>query len=284
MKLPLFADAFDEDHTLKRSMLAAACAVGVVSTFGTPIGGVLFSVEVTSTYFLVGNLWKCFYGAICAVVMFQLMADNELVTDVPSSIKYSTRLEPKAHGPTPPPPHPAPPPPLQVPPLEPARRLGVWRLRVGRCDAGRASACIVHAMAAAARAPPAATRSSSRRARRAAARPPEAGGLSFYRRRFATGLLVCLACSMASYTFPPMRVPSTSSGRALHAGALEHDARQRHVLGRQLGDVQRDEPRHVGRVRRREGEPDGAGDRLGSDIVTHAVAPITFDGGAITGG
>ena len=82
MKLPLFADAFDEDHTLKRSMLAAACAVGVVSTFGTPIGGVLFSVEVTSTYFLVGNLWKCFYGAICAVVMFQLMADNELVTDV----------------------------------------------------------------------------------------------------------------------------------------------------------------------------------------------------------
>ena len=88
MKLPLFADAFDEDHTLKRSMLAAACAVGVVSTFGTPIGGVLFSVEVTSTYFLVGNLWKCFYGAICAVVMFQLMADNELVTDVPSSIKY----------------------------------------------------------------------------------------------------------------------------------------------------------------------------------------------------
>ena len=89
MKLPLFADAFDEDHTLKRSMLAAACAVGVVSTFGTPIGGVLFSVEVTSTYFLVGNLWKCFYGAICAVVMFQLMADNELVTDVPSSIKYA---------------------------------------------------------------------------------------------------------------------------------------------------------------------------------------------------
>ena len=98
MKLPLFADAFDEDHTLKRSMLAAACAVGVVSTFGTPIGGVLFSVEVTSTYFLVGNLWKCFYGAICAVVMFQLMADNELVTDVPSSIKYLLLLSRRTYG------------------------------------------------------------------------------------------------------------------------------------------------------------------------------------------
>ena len=46
MKLSPFADAIDTDHTRKRSILAAACAVGVVGTFGTPIGGVLFSVEV----------------------------------------------------------------------------------------------------------------------------------------------------------------------------------------------------------------------------------------------
>ena len=46
MKLPPFSGFLDTDHTRKRSILAAACAVGVVGTFGTPIGGVLFSVEV----------------------------------------------------------------------------------------------------------------------------------------------------------------------------------------------------------------------------------------------
>ena len=39
MKLAPFAHFIDADHTRKRSMLAAACAVGVVGTFGTPIGG-----------------------------------------------------------------------------------------------------------------------------------------------------------------------------------------------------------------------------------------------------
>ena len=34
-------------------MLAAACAVGVACCFGAPIGGVLFSIEVTSVYFAV---------------------------------------------------------------------------------------------------------------------------------------------------------------------------------------------------------------------------------------
>ena len=39
MKLAPFAPFLDADHTRKRSMLAAACAVGVVGTFGAPIRG-----------------------------------------------------------------------------------------------------------------------------------------------------------------------------------------------------------------------------------------------------
>ena len=62
MKLSPFADAIDTDHTRKRSILAAACAVGVVGTFGTPIGGVLFSVEGTATFYVVSNLWRGFVG------------------------------------------------------------------------------------------------------------------------------------------------------------------------------------------------------------------------------
>lgn len=38
---------------LRRHVYNAACAIGVASTFRAPIGGVLFSIEVTSTVFMV---------------------------------------------------------------------------------------------------------------------------------------------------------------------------------------------------------------------------------------
>lgn len=38
---------------LKRQMLGAAVAAGVTAVYGTPVGGVLFSIEVTATYYLV---------------------------------------------------------------------------------------------------------------------------------------------------------------------------------------------------------------------------------------
>jgi len=53
--------------------LEAACAVGVSSTFRSPIGGVLFSIEVTSTYYMVANYWKGFLAAISALLMSHLI-------------------------------------------------------------------------------------------------------------------------------------------------------------------------------------------------------------------
>ena len=44
---------------LRLQMLAVGCAVGVSSTFGAPIGGVLFSIEATAQYFLVSIYWRC---------------------------------------------------------------------------------------------------------------------------------------------------------------------------------------------------------------------------------
>mmetsp|Transcript_27308 Transcript_27308/g.86067 ORF Transcript_27308/g.86067 Transcript_27308/m.86067 type:complete len:88 (-) Transcript_27308:3071-3334(-) len=43
--IPYFAH-LNANGTLKRQVFAAACAVGVSSTFTSPIGGVLFSIEV----------------------------------------------------------------------------------------------------------------------------------------------------------------------------------------------------------------------------------------------
>ena len=71
-KLSLFAK-IERNQAVKKQMLAAAVAAGVASTFGAPMGGVLFSIEVTSTYYMVSNLWKAFYCATWSVVAFKLV-------------------------------------------------------------------------------------------------------------------------------------------------------------------------------------------------------------------
>ena len=55
-------------------MLAAACAVGVACCFAAPIGGVLFSIEVTSVFFAVRNYWRGFFAAVFGATTFRLLA------------------------------------------------------------------------------------------------------------------------------------------------------------------------------------------------------------------
>ena len=56
---------------LRRDALSAACAAGVAATFGAPIGGVLFAIEVTSSLFQVSSYWKGFFAAVCGAVVFK---------------------------------------------------------------------------------------------------------------------------------------------------------------------------------------------------------------------
>ena len=46
--------------------------------------GVLFSIEVTTTYFAVRNYWRGFFGAVCGAFLFRLGAvwfkDEETIT------------------------------------------------------------------------------------------------------------------------------------------------------------------------------------------------------------
>ena len=85
MKLPAFEATIEHNHQRKRAMLGAACAAGVVATFGTPIGGVLFSVEVTATYYMVNNLWRGFVCSIACIICFQALQDYELVETIPET-------------------------------------------------------------------------------------------------------------------------------------------------------------------------------------------------------
>ena len=55
-------------------MLAAAVAVGVACCFASPIGGVLFSIEVTSVYFAVRNYWRGFFAAIIGSTSFAMLS------------------------------------------------------------------------------------------------------------------------------------------------------------------------------------------------------------------
>ncbi|XP_050300411.1 chloride channel protein 2 [Anthonomus grandis grandis] len=63
-----------ENESRTTEMLAAACAVGVGSCFAAPVGGVLFSIEVTTTYFAVRNYWRGFFAAVCGATTFRLLA------------------------------------------------------------------------------------------------------------------------------------------------------------------------------------------------------------------
>uniref|UniRef100_A0AAY4DZA5 Chloride channel protein 2 n=1 Tax=Denticeps clupeoides TaxID=299321 RepID=A0AAY4DZA5_9TELE len=74
----------DENKSRNIEMLAAACAVGVGCCFAAPIGGVLFSIEVTSTFFAVRNYWRGFFAATFSAFIFRVLAvwnrDEETIT------------------------------------------------------------------------------------------------------------------------------------------------------------------------------------------------------------
>ncbi|XP_077963001.1 chloride channel protein 2 isoform X2 [Gasterosteus aculeatus] len=79
---PSLAGIKNESRNIE--MLAAACAVGVGCCFAAPIGGVLFSIEVTSTFFAVRNYWRGFFAATFSAFIFRVLAvwnrDEETIT------------------------------------------------------------------------------------------------------------------------------------------------------------------------------------------------------------
>lgn len=64
--------SFSDRLNARVQLLAAACAVGVSSTFSAPVGGVLFSMEVTATYYLMSNYMKAFISSVAGALMLQL--------------------------------------------------------------------------------------------------------------------------------------------------------------------------------------------------------------------
>ncbi|XP_043975555.1 chloride channel protein 2-like [Gambusia affinis] len=83
-----------ENELRKTEMLVAACAVGLACCFAAPVGGVLFSIEATVTFFAVRNYWRGFLAATVSAFIFRLLAvwkgDQETITAL---LQTSFRLE-----------------------------------------------------------------------------------------------------------------------------------------------------------------------------------------------
>lgn len=75
MNLPAF-QRINNDETKRLEMLACACAAGVAATFGSPFGGVLFGVEVTSHFYMVRTLPRSFFAAIVGALLVNFVTAN----------------------------------------------------------------------------------------------------------------------------------------------------------------------------------------------------------------
>uniref|UniRef100_A0A673IMT9 Chloride channel, voltage-sensitive 1a n=1 Tax=Sinocyclocheilus rhinocerous TaxID=307959 RepID=A0A673IMT9_9TELE len=72
--LSRFMSFFSGVYQVSRNILTVGCAVGVGCCFGTPLGGVLFSIEVTSTYFAVRNYWRGYFAATFSAFIFRVLS------------------------------------------------------------------------------------------------------------------------------------------------------------------------------------------------------------------
>ena len=61
-------------------MLTAAIAAGITLAIGTPLGGVIFGIEVSTSIYLVKNLWKSFYASVLCVFISKLLRSSHGVT------------------------------------------------------------------------------------------------------------------------------------------------------------------------------------------------------------
>lgn len=94
--LPCFTGILRRNPMLRSHMLGASVAAGVTAVFGAPVGGVLFGIEVTATYYLVSNLWRAFVCAVFCVCTYELinaMKEDELFSDTEFDTKVDVSWE-----------------------------------------------------------------------------------------------------------------------------------------------------------------------------------------------
>lgn len=69
-----------QNDVSKRQMIAAGGAAGVAAAFGAPIGGALFTYEISkpNTFWTFSMLWRVFFGTALAVFTLSLFTSLDL--------------------------------------------------------------------------------------------------------------------------------------------------------------------------------------------------------------
>lgn len=83
-------DTLKNNEARKREVLSAAAAAGISVAFGSPIGGVLFSLEQLSYYFPDKTMWQSFVCAMVAAVTLQAINPFRTGKIVLYQVEYSS--------------------------------------------------------------------------------------------------------------------------------------------------------------------------------------------------
>ncbi|KAF2103317.1 voltage gated chloride channel [Rhizodiscina lignyota] len=79
---------YERNAAKTREILSASAAAGVAVAFGSPIGGVLFSMEEMSNYFPLKTLWRSYFCALVATAALAMMNPFRTGQLVMFSVKY----------------------------------------------------------------------------------------------------------------------------------------------------------------------------------------------------
>ena len=83
-----FFDKYKQSASKTREILTASSGTGVAVAFGSPIGGVLFSLEEMSSHFPLKTLWRSYFCALVATAVLAAMNPFRTGQLVMFSVKY----------------------------------------------------------------------------------------------------------------------------------------------------------------------------------------------------
>lgn len=88
----LMHERYMENEGKKRELLSAAASAGVSVAFGSPLGGVLFSLEEVSTFFPQKTMWRAFFAAVVAALTLQWLDPTGTGKMTMFEVKYQNPL------------------------------------------------------------------------------------------------------------------------------------------------------------------------------------------------
>ncbi|KAF1816910.1 chloride channel protein [Eremomyces bilateralis CBS 781.70] len=83
-----FFNKYKQNASKTREILSASAAAGVGVAFGSPIGGVLFSLEEMSSYFPLKTMWRSYFCALVATAVLAAMNPFRTGQLVMFTVKY----------------------------------------------------------------------------------------------------------------------------------------------------------------------------------------------------